>query len=211
MPKNWHKEVMGRKAAEALSKNNFTAVYVETKEEALKKALELMEESQSIGLGTSMTLKELGIAEELKKKGKEIYDHTDPSLTAEEKLEMRRKQQLSDCFISSTNAVTLDGKLVNVDGTGNRVSAMIFGPKKVVVIAGVNKVVKDVDAALDRIEQYVAPLNNKRFNFANPCTKTGSCMNCAGASRICNVTAIMRKKPLATDINIIIVGEELGY
>lgn len=211
MPKNWHKEVMGRKAAEALTKNNFKAIYVETKEEAAQKALELMEDSKSIGLGTSMTLKELGIAEEIRKTGKEVFDHTDPSLSPEEKLEMRRQQQVCDCFLSSTNAVTLDGKLVNVDGTGNRVSAMIFGPKKVVIIAGFNKIVKDVDAAMDRIEQYAAPLNNKRFNFPNPCTKSGSCMDCAGGTRICNVTAILRKKPLATDINIIIVGEELGY
>ncbi|MDX9872356.1 MAG: lactate utilization protein, partial [Clostridia bacterium] len=136
MPKNWHKEVMGRKAAEALTKNNFKAIYVETKEEAAQKALELMEDSKSIGLGTSMTLKELGIAEEIRKTGKEVFDHTDPSLSPEEKLEMRRQQQVCDCFLSSTNAVTLDGKLVNVDGTGNRVSAMIFGPKKVIVIAG---------------------------------------------------------------------------
>ncbi len=211
MPKNWHKELMGQQAVEALTKNNFKAIYVGTKEEAAQKVLELIKDSGSVGLGTSVTVNELGVVEQIRKLGKEIYDHTDAALSAEEKLEMRRKQQICDCFISGTNAVTLDGKLVNVDGTGNRVSAMIFGPKKVVIIAGFNKIVKDVDAAMDRIERYAAPLNNKRINFPNPCTKTGVCMECALSTRICNVTTILRKKPSATDINIIIVGEELGY
>lgn len=211
MPKNWHKEVMAKKAVDALTKNNFKAIYVETKEDAAKKVIELLEDCASIGIGTSMSVNELGVVGEIRKSGKEIFDHTDPALSAEEKLEMRRKQQICDCFISSTNAVTLDGKLVNVDATGNRVSAMIFGPKKVIIVAGVNKIVKDVDAAMDRIENYAAPLNNKRINFPNPCTKTGMCMDCSGSTRICNVTTIIRKKPSVTDINIIIVGEELGY
>lgn len=211
MPKNWHKEVLAKKAVDALTKNNFKAIYVETKENATNKVIELIEDCTSIGIGTSVTVNELGVVEEIRKKGKEIFDHTDPTLSAEEKLEMRRKQQICDCFISSTNAVTLDGKLVNVDGTGNRVSAMIFGPKRVIIVAGINKIVKDVDAAMDRIENYAAPMNNKRINFPNPCTKSGICMDCSANTRICNVTTIMRKKPSATDINIIIVGEELGY
>jgi L-lactate utilization protein LutB len=211
MPKNWHKEILGRKVVDALAKNNFNAVYVETKEDAAKKVLELIEDSANIGLGSSMTVNEMGVLEEIRKKGKEIFDHSDASLNAEEKFGMRIKQQTCDCFISGTNAVTLDGKLVNVDATGNRVSAMIFGPKKVIVIAGVNKIVKDVDAAMDRIEYYAAPMNNKRINFPNPCTKTGVCMDCSGSTRICNITTILRKKPTATDINVIIVGEELGY
>ncbi|PKM87912.1 MAG: lactate utilization protein C [Firmicutes bacterium HGW-Firmicutes-12] len=211
MPKNWHNEILGGKVVDALTKNNFKAVYVATKEEATKKVLELIEDSKSIGLGTSMTVNEMGALEEIRKSGKEIFDHSDPSLSAEEKFGMRIKQQTCDCFISSTNAVTLDGKLVNVDGSGNRVSAMIFGPKKVIVIAGVNKIAKDVDAAMDRIECYAAPMNNKRINFPNPCIKSGVCMDCSGSTRICNVTTIIRKKPTATDINVIIVGEDLGY
>ncbi|MDX9871344.1 MAG: lactate utilization protein [Clostridia bacterium] len=211
MPRNWHKEVLANKVVEALKKNNFEASYVSTKEEAQKLILELAQDSANIGIGGSNTIGQLGVIAELKKMGKEIYDHGAPGLSPEEKLGMRRKQQTCDCFLSSTNAVTLDGKLVNVDGTGNRVSAMIFGPQKVVVAAGFNKIVKDVDAAMTRIELEAAPLNNKRLNLPNPCAKTGICMDCALPSRICNVTAIIRKKPSASDFHVIIVGEELGF
>lgn len=211
MIKKWHKDTLGQKVVEALKKNNFKAEYAGTKEEARNKVLELVESSTSIGIGGSMTTIELGLVEEFAKSGKVILDHAAAGLSAEEKLEIRRKQLTCDCFISSTNAVTLDGKLVNVDGTGNRVSAMIFGPKKVVIVAGINKIASDLDAALERLEMYAAPMNNKRLNIPNPCTATGICMNCSGSTRICNVTTIIRKKPSQTDINIIIVGEELGY
>jgi len=211
MIRKWHKETLAKKAVEALKKNNFNAEYVETKEDAKKKVLELLDNSISIGIGGSVTTNELGILKELEKKGKEVLNHGLASLSAEEKTEIRRRQLTCDCFICSTNAITLDGKLVNVDGTGNRVSAMIFGPKKVVIIAGINKITNDVDAALERIEMYAAPMNNKRLNLPNPCTKTGICMDCSASTRICNITTIIRKKPSLSDINIIIVGEELGY
>lgn len=211
MIKKWHKETLTQKVVEALKKNNFNAEYVETKEDAKKKVLELLENSMSIGIGGSATTTELGILDELEKRGKEVLNHGLASLSPEEKMEIRRRQLTCDCFICSTNAITMDGKLVNVDGTGNRVSAMIFGPKKVVIIAGINKITNDVDAALERIEMYAAPMNNKRLNFPNPCTKTGICMDCSASSRICNVTTIIRKKPSLSDISIIIVGEQLGY
>lgn len=211
MIRKWHNETLGQKVVEALKKNNFNAEYVETKEDAKKKVLELLENSTSIGIGGSMTTIELGILEELEKKGKEVLNHGSAALSPEEKLTIRRRQLTCDCFICSTNAITLDGKLVNVDGTGNRVSAMIFGPKKVVIIAGINKIAADVDSALERIEMYAAPMNNKRLNLPNPCTKVGICMDCLASTRICNVTTIIRKKPSLSDINIIIVGEELGY
>lgn len=211
MIRQWHKETLAQKVVDALKKNHFNAEYVETKEDAKKKVLELLENSASIGIGGSMTTIGLDVLEELGKKGKEVLNHGLASLSPEEKMEVRRRQLTCDCFISSTNAITLDGKLVNVDGTGNRVSAMIFGPKKVVIVAGINKIVADVDSALERIEMYAAPMNNKRLNLPNPCTKAGICMDCSASSRICNVTTIIRKKPSLSDINIIIVGEELGY
>lgn len=211
MPKEWHKETLAKKAVEALKKNNFNAVYVATKEEAKQKVLELAGDSKSIGVGGSTTVNQLNVLEELQKQGKEILNHGIPTLSAEEKLQIRRRQLTCDCFISSTNAITLDGKLVNVDGTGNRVSAMIFGPQKVIIVAGINKLTKDVDSAMERIEMYAAPMNNKRLNIPNPCTQSGICMDCSGNTRICNVTTIIRKKPSMTNINVIIVGEELGY
>lgn len=211
MIKKWHKDTLGQKVVEALKKNNFKAEYAGTKEEARNKVLELVESSTSIGIGGSMTTIEAGLLDEFVKSGKIILDHAAAGLSPEEKLEIRRRQLTCDCFICSTNAVTLDGKLINVDGTGNRVSAMIFGPKKVVIVAGINKIAKDVDAAIERIELYAAPMNNKRLNIPNPCATTGICMDCSGSTRICNITTIIKKKPSQSDIHIIIVGEELGY
>ncbi|MCR4440739.1 MAG: lactate utilization protein [Peptococcaceae bacterium] len=210
-PKQWYSEVVGRKVAEALRKNNFHAEYVATKEEARQRAFAIIGDSRSIGVGGSMTIRELGIIEQLEKEGREILDATLPGFKPEEDILIRHRQLTCDCFLCSTNAVTLDGKLVNVDSTGNRVGAMAFGPRKVVVIAGINKVVKDIEAALERIEMYVAPLNNKRMNKPNPCTQSGICQDCPNGTRICNITTIIRKNPPRSNINVLIVGEELGY
>jgi len=209
--KAWQRETLGKKVVGALHKNNFQAEYVENKEKAVQRLLELIPSQGTVGTGGSVTIGELGILDKLAARGNEVLNHRAPGLTPEQSNEIRRKQQLCDCFVCSTNALTLDGKLVNVDGMGNRVSAMIFGPKKVIVVAGTNKIVRDVEAALERIELTAAPLNNKRLNTPNPCTKSGICMDCQGETRICNVTTILRKKPSQTDITVLVVGEELGY
>lgn len=210
-PKEWHAETLGLKVVEALLKNNFAAEYAATKDEARRRLLELIPQSGSVGIGGSVTLNQLNIFDDLSQRGNVLLNHTLPSLSPEEKMDIRRKQLTCDCFLTSANALTLDGKIVNVDGTGNRVAAMIFGPKQVIIVAGVNKIVKDVDAALERIEMLAAPLNNKRLGSQNPCTKTGICMDCEAKTRICNVTTILRKKPSLTNTTVLIVGEELGY
>ena len=208
----WHNEALGAKAVEALGKNNFKASYVKTRQEAVDKVLSLIPADASVGFGGSWTTQnELGLHTTLEKRGNTIYNHGVPGLTPEESLAIRRKQLTCDVFLTGTNAITLDGKLVNVDGSGNRVAAMIFGPKKVVIVAGVNKIVRDVDAAEERIALHAAPMNNKRLNKAHPCTAAGICMDCQSPSRICNVTTIIRKSMPATDMHIIIVGEELGF
>lgn len=210
-PQEWHKNLMAQKAVEALKKNNFEAEYVATKEEARDRLLALIPAGASIGKGGSMTIVELNVLEELEKRGHCIYNHGLSTLSPEEKDEVRRKELTCDYFICSTNALTLDGKLVNVDGTGNRVAAMIYGPKKVIIVTGINKLVKNVERAIERIETIAAPINCKRFNFSNPCTKNGMCMDCQADTRICNVTTIMHKKPHNSNINVIIVGEQMGY
>lgn len=126
-------------------------------------------------------------------------------------MEIRRKQLTCDVFLTGTNAVTIDGRLVNTDGVGNRVAAMIFGPKKVIIAVGINKIVKDIAEAEKRIKLYAAPMNNKRLNLPNPCIRTGECMDCQGPTRICNVTTILNKRPMLTDIHIFVVGEDLGF
>lgn len=209
--KNWHNETIGTKTVEALKKNNFAAAYCQTKQDALEYILTLIPAEGTVGIGGSATVIELGLLDKLAAQGTVMFNHGLPDLSAEAKLELRRKQLTCDVFIASTNAVTMDGKLVNTDGAGNRVAAMIFGPKKVVIVTGVNKIVKNIAEAEKRIELYAAPINNKRLNTPNPCVKTGECMDCQGPTRICNVTTIMNKRPMLTDIHVVIVGEQLGF
>ena len=121
---------------------------------------------------------------------------------------MRRQHFLADVYLSGTNAVTLDGKLVNVDATGNRVGAMLFGPDKVFIVVGINKVVKDVAEAENRVKVWASPPNNKRLGYPNPCAQTGICVDCQGPSRICNITTIVHKKPLMTDVRKMICSNE---
>jgi len=207
----WHNDTFGEKVVKALEKNNFQAYYVATRAAAIEKVNALIPAGATVGVGGSWTLKEMGIPEQLEKDGHEVYDHNKPGLTMEESMSLRRKELLCDVFISGTNAITMDGQLVNTDGSGNRVAAMSFGPKKVVVVVGVNKIVADLDAAMERIEMYAAPINNKRLDRPNPCTVTGTCMDCQGATRICNITTILHKKPPTIDFHVVIVGEELGF
>ena len=208
---SWHNDVLGERTAAALVKNKFTATYCKTASEAAGKILEQIPEKASVGIGGSWTVMQLGLLDKLAARGNEVLNHGKPGLAPEEAMAIRRRQLTCDVFLTGSNAVTLDGKLVNVDGVGNRVAAMIFGPKKVILVVGVNKIVKDVEAAEERINMYAAPINNKRLNRPNPCTTTGECMDCQGNTRICNVTTILRKKPSLTDIHVYVVGEDLGF
>ena len=208
---DWHAETIATRTIQTLEKNNFSAFYFADKQSAIEKAISLVPEGASAGFGGSWTLKQLGLANTLAAKGHEVFDHNQPNLSLEESLAIRKKQLSCDTFFSSSNAITMDGQLVNVDGTGNRVGAMMFGPRQVVVIAGVNKIVSDLDSAMERIETYAAPINNKRLNRPNPCTVTGICMDCQGPARICNITTILHKKPGAILFTVILVGETLGF
>lgn len=207
----WHNDTFGEKVVKALEKNYFQAYYVANREQAVEKIFSLVTPGATIGIGGSWTLKELAIPEQLAQKGHEVFNHNTPGLTAEESLALRRKELLCDVFISGTNAITLDGQIVNTDGSGNRVAAMSFGPKKVIVVVGINKIVPDLDAAMERIELFAAPINNKRLDRPNPCTLTGVCMDCQGPSRICNITSILHKKPPTMEFHVVIIGEELGF
>lgn len=207
----WHHDLVGERAAEALRRNDFDAVYCRSAEEAAEEVLRLVPENGTVGLGGSWTVKELGVVEKLKARGNIILDHGAPGLENDERVRIRRAQLTADAFLTGSNAVTMDGRLVNTDGSGNRVAAMIFGPGKVIVVAGVNKIVRDVEEAEERIRKTAAPINNKRLNLPNPCVKTGECMDCQGPTRICNVTTILHKRPKLTEMHVILVGEELGF
>jgi len=206
----WRHDTIGGKLVKALTQNNFTATYVPTVQEAVDKLLELIPLSATIGFGGSVTLDQLGVVARLEQRGNPVLNHTKPGLNPQEIRAISRQQLLADVYLSGTNAITLDGKLVNVDSSGNRVGAMLFGPDKVFIIVGINKVVKDVVEAESRIRLWAAPLNNKRIGYTNPCSRTGVCMDCQGPTRICNITTIMHKCPKRTDVHIIVVGENLG-
>ena len=208
---DWHADTIAARTVKALEKNNFIAFYVPDKQAAAEKALSLVPQGASAGFGGSWTMKQLGIATTLAEKGHEVFDHNQPGLSFEDSIAIRKKQLSCDVFFSSANAITMDGQLVNVDAVGNRVGAMMFGPRQVIVISSVSKIVPDLEAAVKRIKNYVAPINNKRLSRPNPCVQTGICMDCQLPTRTCNITTILHKKPAAIAFTIILVGEDLGF
>jgi hypothetical protein len=184
---------------------------VSSAEEAGALILSMVSGYQSFGFGGSDTVRSLGIIDALKKEGKTIYDHNQQGLPFEESLRIRKEELRSDCFLASANAVSMTGEIVNVDGVGNRTSAMGFGPGKVILVAGMNKVTPDLDSALRRVKEVAAPMRAKSLNMPTPCAETGICTDCNTPMRICNITLILHRKPILTDMSIILVNEELGY
>lgn len=207
---SWHNETIGKRVVEALIKNDFDAVYVPTAVEASNLIMKHVGPGTTVGFGGSMTIKGMGIQDKVRAAGGKVFDHGEAK-SPEEVLETARKEMLSDLYLCSSNAVTLDGILVNVDGMGNRVAAMSFGPKKVIIAIGINKICKDEAAAFERLKTFASPMNNKRLERPNPCVETGVCTNCRLESRICRLYSVMRKKPSRTDITVIIIGENCGY
>jgi L-lactate utilization protein LutB len=207
----WHNDLVGAGVVEALSGNGFRAVYCRTAKDAATEILRLIPDPVTIGVPGSWTLRELGVLETLEERGNVILNAGIPGLDEEERMKTWRGQLTCDVLLTGSNAVTADGCLVNTDAIGNRVAAMIFGPGKVIVVAGINKVVKNLEEAQARIRNVAAPINNKRLERPNPCLKTGECMDCRGPARICNVTSILHKCPRFTEIHVILVGEALGF
>jgi len=209
--KQWWVEEKTKKAVEKLVAHEFRAIYAKTKEEAVEELWKRATPGQKIGVGGSVTIRGLGVLEKLEAQGYTIYDHWKFGLTTENILEIRKLQMTSDLFLTSTNAVTLNGELVNIDGIGNRVNSINFGPGKVILVAGYNKIVEDVHEGIKRIKNVAAPLNARRLNIDVPCAKVGKCVDCNSPNRICRVIVIHERKPSLTDILIILVGEELGF
>ena len=207
----WHHEIRGKKAVSALEKNGFAAAYFPDRISAAAHLLSLVADGSSVGFGGSMTIQTMDIKQKLVQKGCSLLDHAQEGLTLEERNAMRRKQLNADVFLCSSNAVTMQGEMVNIDGMGNRVAAMMFGPERVIIVIGTNKLVNTLEEAHIRIKTVAAPVNNKRINSSNPCVETGECVDCRNKSRICNLTTIIRRRPPLTDIHVLVIGEELGY
>lgn len=143
--------------------------------------------------------------------GVEVIDPYKPGLSPEEGLKVRRRGLTADVMIASSNAITLDGKLVNLDGMGNRVASMAFGPEKVILVVGMNKVMPDLDTAMARVKHYAAPVNATRLGLKNPCVETGLCADCKSPQRICNVWSIIEGHMIKGRIHVKLVGENFGY
>lgn len=208
---NWAFAHKCEKAVESLKKNGFEAVYCHSSEEAYHYIINEASTANSVGFGGSLSVADLKLSDRLKGMGKELLNHSVPGLTPEEKMVVLRRQLTCDLFLTGTNALTLSGALVNIDGVGNRAAAMFFGPQKVIVVAGRNKLVDgSVEEAVRRIKTYASPPNSKRLDLATPCATTGICCDCNSPQRICRVTTIIEKKPRATDIRVLVVNEDMG-
>lgn len=202
-------KLQANRLIEKLRTNNFGADYFETKEEVIDYLKENINEGSSIALGGSMTLFEAGIIDYLND-NKDKYEFIDRYHTDNIE-EAYLKAFSADIFFTSTNAITLDGMLYNVDGRGSRVAPLIFGPKKVYVVTGVNKIVKDLDEAKKRVEHLAAPANNIRLNKDNPCTMLGECAHCNKPDTICNQYVVTRRSGVKDRIHILLINDEFGY
>ena len=199
----------------SLVANNFEVHLVRDTKEAADLVAETLIPAlspASISWGGSMTFTATGLYDQLKNRTDiKILDTYDKNISREDSLERRRQALLTDLFFTGTNAITESGKLVNLDMIGNRVGAIAFGPKHVIVLAGRNKIVTDVDAAVQRIKNYAAPVNTRRLDKKTPCAATFSCQDCSSPDRICNTWVITEKSFPKNRIKIVLINEDLGF
>ena len=200
-------DLLAQKVIKGLQSRNMTGYYVQTKEEALKLALSLIPEGSTVTMGGGMSVHETGLVKALKEGNYNYIDREE----AQDRRAAMLKAYDADFFLSSTNAITDDGVLVNIDGNANRVSAIAYGPKKVLMIVGMNKVCPDVDTAMKRARNVAAPINNQRFSSNNPCVKTGACANCKSPDTICCQFLVTRYSKHTDRIHVILVNDNLGF
>ncbi|MBO7251143.1 MAG: lactate utilization protein [Oscillospiraceae bacterium] len=202
------------KRAQVMVKNlqsrHFDAYYCATKEEALEKAISLIPAGASVGWGGALSAQQIGLLDAINQ-GNYVALDRDKAANMQEREEIQRKCLLADWFITGANALSIDGQMVNIDGNGNRVAAIVYGPKQVLVIAGMNKVVDTLESAVIRARTVAAPMNKQRFPLQTPCEVTGTCADCKSDSCICNQILITRNSKPAGKIKVILVGEELGF
>lgn len=205
------KKLYYRKRGETLVKNlrsrHFEADYCDTQQEALARALELIPEGASVGWGGALSAQQIGLLEALHSPVYRCIDRDQ----APDRAQAMRQCLLADVFITGANAISLDGQMVNIDGMGNRLAAISYGPEKILVIAGMNKVEDTLDAALTRARTVAAPMNKQRFPGQTPCMVSGSCADCRSEQSICNQILVTRNCRPAGRIHFILVGEELGF
>lgn len=195
----------------ALESNNMSGYFVKNEEELLAKIDELIEEGSLVGCGGSMTLFETGIIDFIRNGKYNFLDRYEEGITPDEMKTLFRKSLCSDVYLTSTNAITESGELYNVDGNGNRVAAMLYGPDKVVVVVGINKIVGDVEEAINRTKVISGPTNAKRLNVNTPCKTTGVCMDCSSPDRICCEYTLIKRQRAKGRIHVIFIDGNYGY
>ena len=202
-------EKRGKILVKNLQSRHFEAYYCATKEEALEKALELIPKGASVGWGGVMSAAQIGLLDAVRQGDYRAIDR-ERCTTPDEKIQAAKDAMFADVFLTGANGLSLDGEMVNIDGQGNRVAAIVYGPKEVLVIAGMNKVSDTLEDAITRARTVAAPLNQQRFMLNNPCTVTGTCADCKSETCICNQILITRHCRPVGRIKFILVGEDLG-
>lgn len=207
----WVNKCRINRTIESLKKNNMNGYLANNKEEIVTIIESIIKKEDVVSCGGSMSLFEVGIIDYLREEQYNFLDRYEEGLSRDEIENIFRQSFFADSYITSTNAITEKGELYNVDGNGNRVAAMLYGPKKVIVVVGVNKIVKDLDEAIRRNREIAAPANAKRLNRKTPCAKVGHCMDCNSDDRICNEYTIIKRQGNKDRVHVIFLNEELGY
>ena len=207
----WSEEI-AKNIIENLEKRRMEGSYAKTAAQARDEIVAMIPSGAIVYRCGSMTTTNMGLWEQIAKiSGVKVLDPYQPGFSPEQGFELRRQGMLADFMIASANAITLDGRLVNLDGSGNRVAAMAFGPRKVVLVVGINKVAPDLESAMARVKHYAAPVNAKRIKFNTPCAQNGLCVDCRALQRICNIWSIIEGSMVEGRIHVKLVGENLGY
>jgi hypothetical protein len=207
----WNEKVAAQ-IIKKLGKRRMEGSYATTAAQAKEEILAMIPQGATVFRCGSMTATGIGLWEDIANLPEvKLIDPYQPELKPEEGLELRRQGMTADIMIASSNAITLDGKLVNLDGMGNRVAAITFGPKKVILLVGMNKVAPDLESAMARVKHRAAPINNIRYGLKNPCVETGLCSDCKTPQRICNMWGIIEGHMIQNRIHVKLIGEDLGY
>jgi hypothetical protein len=207
----WYIEKRVERTIAGLERNNINGFYVEDESQLLQKIKALVPEHSTAAVGDSMSLWETGIMDLLRNENYNFLDKYREGITRDEKKELYRQSFSADSFLSSTNALTEEGELYNIDGNCSRVAAMLYGPEQVIIVAGINKIVKNLEEAEERVRNYAAPLDAKRLHKKTPCASLGYCVDCKSEERICNDFVVIRRQFTKGRIKVVIVGKSLGY